>query len=115
MTLDTLIHDLFDKMSLWFLTESEPNVYRVAIAPHCEAVRHPHNIPAVVHFTAHSNSPLPSPKYLAIHAACCRVAHMSGAAEYVEAIYRDMEKLQVLSEDGASAPPTSSRTLSIVL
>ena len=28
---------------------------------------------------------------------------MSGAAEYLDGIIRDMEELQVLSEDGASA------------
>ena len=27
---------------------------------------------------------LPSSTYLGIHAACCRVAHMSGAAEYYD-------------------------------
>ncbi|TBU52839.1 hypothetical protein BD310DRAFT_831335 [Dichomitus squalens] len=103
MTLEYSIHDLFDKMSLWFEAQSEPNVYRVAMAPRLELAHSGLGVPATVHFTAHSDSPLPSPKYLAIHAACCRVAHMSGAAEYFDMILRDMEELQVLSEDGASA------------
>ncbi|KAF8873787.1 hypothetical protein BD779DRAFT_1451432, partial [Infundibulicybe gibba] len=29
---------------------------------------------------------LPSPEYLGIHADCCRVAHMSGAADMLDAL-----------------------------
>ena len=46
---------------------------------------------------------LPSSRYLEIHAACCKVAHMSGAAEYLDRVMRDMEELPVLAEDGRSA------------
>ena len=81
----------------------QANVYRVILSPRLEPLRRHLGIQETVHFIAHSNSPLPNPKYLAIHAACCRVAHMSGAAEYLDGILRDMEELQVLSEDGASA------------
>ena len=34
---------------------------------------------------------------------CCRVAHMSGAAEYLDKLICDMEELHVLAEDGTSA------------
>jgi hypothetical protein len=30
------------------------------------------------------NIPLPNPTYLKIHASCCRVAQMSGAADYID-------------------------------
>ncbi|SJL09268.1 uncharacterized protein ARMOST_12645 [Armillaria ostoyae] len=53
--------------------------------------------------------PLPSPAYLAIHAACCRVAHLSGAADYVEKVFREEEEIRervggmcILAEDGSS-------------
>ena len=46
---------------------------------------------------------LPSARYLEIHAACCIVAHMSGAAEYLDAVIRDAETISVLAEDGGSA------------
>ncbi|KAI0363062.1 hypothetical protein BV20DRAFT_915189, partial [Pilatotrama ljubarskyi] len=46
---------------------------------------------------------LPNPRYLKLHAACCWIAHMSGAAEYLELIYRDVEELPVLAHNGASA------------
>ena len=35
------------------------------------------------------NIPAPSPKLLAIHAACAQIAHMSGAAGVLDEFYRD--------------------------
>ena len=47
--------------------------------------------------------PVPFPSYLAIHAACARVAHLSGAAKCIDKLYRDMDKSQILAPDWASA------------
>ena len=47
--------------------------------------------------------PLPSPIYLKIHAACARVANLSGAGEYIDSILRDLEYAEVLCDDGSSA------------
>lgn len=47
--------------------------------------------------------PLPSREYLAIHAACAKILHLSGAAEYFDTVMRDMEEVVVLAEDGSSA------------
>jgi hypothetical protein len=55
--------------------------------------------------TFHSDDPIllpPDPRYIALHAACAKVAHMSGASEYIEMVMKDMEKT-VLAEDGSSA------------
>ena len=46
---------------------------------------------------------LPSPSLLAIRAACARVAHMSGAAEQVDRLLRDLEETPVMAEDGTTA------------
>lgn len=46
---------------------------------------------------------LPNSQYPFIHAACCRIAHLSGAAEYLYDIFQGMEDLPVLAEDGGSA------------
>ncbi|PBK88951.1 hypothetical protein ARMGADRAFT_1065295 [Armillaria gallica] len=53
--------------------------------------------------------PLPSPAYLAIHAVCCRVARLSGAADYVEELLREeeevrerIERIGILAEDVSS-------------
>ena len=46
---------------------------------------------------------LPNPRYLKLHAAICRVAHMSGIAQYMDKYDRDLEELYVLAPDGSSA------------
>ena len=53
--------------------------------------------------SAQANTPLPSKKYLSIHAMCCKVAIMSGAKGYLEQVMTDHESLNVLSSDGSSA------------
>jgi len=47
--------------------------------------------------------PVPSPTYLAIHAACAKVAHLSGAARCIDKFYQDMEDGTTLDPNGASA------------
>ena len=49
------------------------------------------------------NLPVPSPNYLALHAACAKVAHLSGAAEYIDAVWSEMEEALFLAENGSSA------------
>jgi hypothetical protein len=39
---------------------------------------------------------------LALHATCCKVAHLSGAAEYIDMTYRDADEMGVLAPDGTS-------------
>jgi hypothetical protein len=46
---------------------------------------------------------LPDGRYLRLHAACATVAHLSGATEYIELLYREMEETVVLASDGTSA------------
>jgi hypothetical protein len=45
---------------------------------------------------------LPHPDLIALHAACARVAYMSGAAEYFDMLERDAEETTVLASDGSS-------------
>jgi len=106
MTLKTNLHDLFDKLALWFestvgrtqisvLSRSQvdnrqgtPNSYKVCVCSSLDGYHAAARIPEHVEFTTERQDlPLPSPRYLEIHAACCRVAHMSGAADY----YRDLD------------------------
>ncbi|CDO74379.1 hypothetical protein BN946_scf184816.g2 [Trametes cinnabarina] len=102
LTLDMRIHHMFDKLKLWFeAVEGQPNCYNIELAP---SLGRPPFIPRRVQFVSHHPGlPLPSPRYLEVHAACCRIAHMSGAAEYLDLIYRRMEELQVLANNGGSA------------
>ena len=46
---------------------------------------------------------LPNADLIALHAACARVAYMSGAAEYFDILERDAEEMTTLASDGSSA------------
>ena len=46
--------------------------------------------------------PAPDPKIIALHAACARIAHMSGAAEHLRELYRDTEHISVMTESNAA-------------
>ena len=63
--------------------------------------------PDEITFTNHAypgaDIPLPSKKYLSIHATCCKVAWMSGAAGYLNKVIWEQETMEVLSADGSSA------------
>ena len=76
-----------------------PDRYRVESIDQLRDV----DLPEIVEFaTTDNNLQLPNPKFLALHATCCRVAHLSGASEYYEKVLRDIEDSSVLSEDGSS-------------
>lgn len=47
--------------------------------------------------------PLPSPYYLGIHAAFCKVANLSGATDCIGNAFEDMEEISTLASDGSSA------------
>ncbi|KAF8329518.1 uncharacterized protein EI90DRAFT_3062873 [Cantharellus anzutake] len=47
--------------------------------------------------------PRPDRRYLQVHALCCRVAHLSGATEYLDKFYKKFERMEVLATDGSSA------------
>jgi len=58
----------------------------------------------VVEFdSGHPDAPPPDPHLLALHATCARVAHMSGAAEFLDQLQWDAEETKVLAFDGSSA------------
>ncbi|KAI6155635.1 hypothetical protein BKA82DRAFT_991374 [Pisolithus tinctorius] len=100
MTMEPRIHALFDTLKVWFAETEEPNTYRLEATQTYLLNKRPKY---VTFTTADPKLPPPSPKYLAIHAACARVAHFSGAAEYIEKVFRDMEDIDVLAQDGGSS------------
>ena len=57
--------------------------------------------PKYVKFTTQDpvKYPVPSRTYLDIHAACARIAHLSGSGECIDNLYRDMEDKQTLEFD----------------
>jgi hypothetical protein len=54
-----------------------------------------------VTFSTKDAEHLPVP-LLALHATCCKIAHFSGAAEYIERTYLGAEVTGVLAGDGTS-------------
>jgi len=61
-------------------------------------------LPPIVTFTSTTPSfAMPDPRYLCIHAACAQVAHLSGAGEHIDSIFRDVEDTRVLANNGSSA------------
>ena len=55
----------------------------------------------------HRDLPLPNPTFLAIHAACCRIAHLSGAIWYIQRALDDMKDVVDLAKGGLVTRPLS--------
>ncbi|KAH9002540.1 hypothetical protein EDB86DRAFT_2847233 [Lactarius hatsudake] len=104
MTLELNMHDSFDQLDIWFeAVKGSPNTYTMkttdpVFLAKCKAADR-----KITLTSGDPRLPLPNPDYLEIHAACCRVAHLSGAGEYMDKVLEDLEDTRVLSEDGSSA------------
>ncbi|KAB5588436.1 HNH endonuclease [Ceratobasidium theobromae] len=101
MTLRDDIHTNFDALRIWLEpVEGQEHQYRLGR-------RFPFaypDLPDVHNFvTAREELSLPDRRYLALHAACAKVVHMSGAAEFIDKLLRGAEDTKVLSEDGSSS------------
>ncbi|KAI6028835.1 hypothetical protein F5J12DRAFT_961323, partial [Pisolithus orientalis] len=98
VTMEESLRIHFDRLWIWFTATEEPNTYKL------EGIRDwlISRYPKYVTFSTPDpkNLPLPSPTYLSIHAACAKIAHVSGAGRYIEKIFRCMEGTRALSEDG---------------
>ncbi|KAF9474041.1 hypothetical protein BDN70DRAFT_765011, partial [Pholiota conissans] len=96
-------HNAFDNLKLWFepAANAGPDTYSVHTP---DSSMYPRYFKRNVTFSTPDKDkyPLPSSVYLAIHAACAKVAHLSGAAEEIDILYREMEDSKVMSKDGAS-------------
>ncbi|KAF4586503.1 hypothetical protein EYR38_010782 [Pleurotus pulmonarius] len=87
------------------------NNYRFQETPHRYRIQSSRRTGAIVRrreFVTFTTSdprrfPLPSPELLALHAACAKVANLSGAAEYLDKVDSDLEELDVLKENGDSS------------
>ncbi|KJA16259.1 hypothetical protein HYPSUDRAFT_147992, partial [Hypholoma sublateritium FD-334 SS-4] len=101
MTLVPGFHYSFDQLQVWFVATVQKNKYKLEAA-NAFTLR---GYPECVTFTTPDQAkfPVPSPIYLAIHAACAKVAHLSGAAECIDKFYRDMGESMTLASDGTSA------------
>ncbi|KAI1786072.1 hypothetical protein LXA43DRAFT_1185413, partial [Ganoderma leucocontextum] len=84
------LRNRFDILSMWFEPiEDVRNRYRI-----CSIWDLPYGLVAGQEVTFQSTNPrlpLPNREYLRIHAACCRVAHLSGAAGLFNELEKDMD------------------------
>jgi len=99
LTMGIDLHTRFDSLLIWL--EEDPittNRYHVR----GKDATFTSNLPATVTFTTTTPFPLPDPRYLCIHAACAKIAHISGAGEYIDTIYKDIEDMRVMATDGSS-------------
>ncbi|PIL26733.1 hypothetical protein GSI_11147 [Ganoderma sinense ZZ0214-1] len=87
----------FNALDLWFEPiEDIPNCYRV-----CSILKPPHKLTKGQQVTFRSTDPrlpLPNREFLHIRAACCRVAHLSGASD----IFRELESAMASDPDPAA-------------
>ncbi|KAJ8588954.1 hypothetical protein M405DRAFT_792280 [Rhizopogon salebrosus TDB-379] len=103
MTMQVDVHMKFDSLTIWFeetVCCGTPNKYNICGRREASLVGLP---PTVTFTTTDPRLPLPDPRYLRVHAACARVAHLSGAGECIDRVIRDLQYTDVLATDGSSA------------
>ncbi|KAG1827694.1 hypothetical protein EV424DRAFT_1598328 [Suillus variegatus] len=104
LTLAIHVQPFFDRLALWFeevdTHQDTQHTYQVCGNPASICSFSP-----IVTFTTSDplHLPLPSPYYLGIHAAFCKVANLSGATDCIGNAFEDMEEISTLASDGSSA------------
>ncbi|GBE87978.1 hypothetical protein SCP_1202040 [Sparassis crispa] len=104
LTMSVDVHIYFDTLQIWF---EEIGTDRYRLCAHWDSVLTALGVdlnnPVIQLTTTNASLPLPDSRLLRLHATCAKVAHLSGAGEYIDATLRDMEELKVLASDGGSA------------
>ncbi|KAF9067886.1 hypothetical protein BDP27DRAFT_1328211 [Rhodocollybia butyracea] len=103
------VHQLFDSLHVAITPKgaNQPNTYQVHTFP---PDRHEgFGVPTEITLTDHSNGlvPMPNPRYFELHCICAKVMHLSGAAEVIDKLLRDLEEIDVLAVDGSNATQLS--------
>ncbi|KAK0237202.1 hypothetical protein EDD85DRAFT_953213 [Armillaria nabsnona] len=111
-TVSLEFHGPFNRLriSLQPIDHEDSNTYQINTHP---PKRHAmYGLPKRVTLTdASGQIPLPSRRYFQLHDACAKIFHLSGAGEVVEQLFRDVEDLKVLAEDGGSSDLLSEITI----
>ncbi|KAN0074642.1 hypothetical protein V8E55_011691 [Tylopilus felleus] len=112
ISVEANVHEAFDRLELYFEAMSQKDCYEVK----CFGPKPHRDVRQFVKFSTSDpeNLPVPARELLALHATCCKVAHLSGAAEYIDEIYRDADKLGVLPADGTSGDMLDYMLLSLL-
>ncbi|KXN86024.1 hypothetical protein AN958_10581 [Leucoagaricus sp. SymC.cos] len=93
MTVTRRIREAFDNLELWFANSGYPNQYGMwkAFYGHFDSV--------VIKPMVFETFEFPSPEFLQLHALCAKVAHDSGAAQYLDSLEKESGDLGVLAFD----------------
>ncbi|KAI1791663.1 hypothetical protein LXA43DRAFT_389198 [Ganoderma leucocontextum] len=88
VTLSGGVHALFRGLDVWLEEEDgQANCYSVGVSFPLIYEHFEPQIPERIQFVASDNFPLPNPTYLHIHAACSRIATLSGALKHLNSFY----------------------------
>jgi hypothetical protein len=106
-TLEASFRFFFETLEMWFeaivsglgiftprtegLQDSQDNTY--AIRAGHDSMLHACRDNPITLTSQHPDLPLPNRTFLAIHAACCRIAGLSGATKYINKTPDDMEEV----------------------
>ncbi|KIY65265.1 hypothetical protein CYLTODRAFT_400700 [Cylindrobasidium torrendii FP15055 ss-10] len=82
LTLTATLLGMFNDMTFCLDATGNPNEYNVTASPHVMSELETVACPTKVTLSNSHGLEPPSPVYLAIHAACYRIAHLSGAADW---------------------------------
>jgi hypothetical protein len=115
ITLEASFRIFFETLEIWFeaivgglgiftphtegLQDDQDNTY--AIRARLKAILRSCKSNPITLTSEHPDLPLPSRTFLAIHAACCRIADFSGATKYIRKTLDDMEDIGVLAKGGS--------------
>jgi hypothetical protein len=124
MTLDASFSFFFEVLEIWFeaivsrlgiftprtegVQDDQDNTYAIR-ARHEEILLSCRDNPITL-TSQHPDLPLPNRTFLAIHAACCRIADLSGATNYIDKTLDDMEDSQDSNSIGVLAKGGGSST-----
>ncbi|TCD65553.1 hypothetical protein EIP91_002517 [Steccherinum ochraceum] len=111
LTLTTTLHNKFDDLKLWFeSSESTTQTNEHTVCVRDEELRDLYGIPTTVQFRSHRDGlELPSKWYLDLHAVCCKLAKMSGAAGYLDQLDEDRDRYDFVPPDESFAGALAAR------
>ncbi|KAI0658263.1 hypothetical protein C8Q70DRAFT_184922 [Cubamyces menziesii] len=118
-------HEMFDQLDIWLTPamdgqgQAVPDTYDVAHAAGLGAILDATKIKRQVVFRTLSVDgkpiPAPDPRIIELHAACARIAHMSGAVELLRELYGEPDSIVVMTQPNAAYELTRAlRTLQLV-
>jgi hypothetical protein len=125
MTLENGFHTLFDQLEIWFVPTVRPNYICTRLPDDADMLYTDNwqneenkymldsttgglfarSYPKYVKFETPDpvKYPVPSAEYLGLHAACAKVAHLSGAGECIDRFSEGWKDGQTLDPNGGSA------------